>query len=245
MIISKQNSLIKEIRSLQNKKFRESLNRYFVEGVKMVNEAFKFNQKVLCVIATESNLSKLNVGDFPVEVVSEEVYDSISQEKSPQGALAVIEMPQILTTFSGQECALLLDGVSDPGNLGTIIRTMVASGYKNLLVTSDCVDVFSPKVVRASMSGIYSVNIFQVERENLKGQINLPIIVADMGGEDVFKFNSPQNFCLVIGNEAHGVSKQVRDIADYCVKIPMEQEMESLNAGISAGILMYALKNAR
>lgn len=245
MIISKQNSLIKEIRSLQNKKFRESLNRYFVEGVKMVNEAFKFNQKVLCVIATEINLSKLNVGDFPIEIVSEEVYASISEEKSPQGVLAVIEKPIPTKQMPNQGIALLLDGVSDPGNLGTIIRTMVASGYKNLLITNDCVDVFSPKVVRASMSGIYSVNIFQVERENLKNQINLPIIVADMGGEDVFKFNAPQDFCLVIGNEAHGVSKQVRDIADYCVKIPMEQEMESLNAGISAGILMYALKNAR
>ncbi len=245
MIISKQNSLIKEIRSLQNKKFRESLNRYFVEGVKMVNEAFKFNQKVLCVIATESNLSKINVGDFPVEIVSEEVYASISEEKSPQGVLAVIEKPLPTKELPNQGIALLLDGVSDPGNLGTIIRTMVASGYKNLILTSDCVDVFSPKVVRASMSGIYSVNIFQVERENLKNQTNLPIIVADMHGEDVFKFNAPQDFCLVIGNEAHGVSKQVRDIASYCVKIPMEQEMESLNAGISAGILMYALKNAR
>ena len=244
MIISKQNSLIKEIRSLQNKKFRESLNRYFVEGVKMVNEAFKFKQKVLCVISTESNLSRLEVGDFPVEIVSEEVFNSISEEKSPQGVLAVIEKP-LVNKFAGDQSVLLLDGVSDPGNLGTIIRTMVASGYKSLYLTNDCADVFSPKVVRASMSGIFNVNLFFLDRNEVKKTIDLPIIVADMHGEDVFKFKAPQNFCLVIGNEAHGVSEEIRNIADCFVKIPMEQEMESLNAGISAGILMYTLKNGR
>lgn len=243
MIISKQNSLIKEARSLKNKKFRDTLNRYVVEGVKMVNEAFKFNQKVLYVISTESCLTKLNVGGFPVELCSEEVYASITDEKNPQGVLAVIEKPTGLKLPPNDQSALLLDGVSDPGNLGTIIRTMVGAGYKNLFLTGDCADVFSPKVVRSSMSGIYHVNIFCLEREQAREQISLPIIIADMRGEDVFKLTPPKNFCLVIGNEAHGVSNEIREIADLCVKIPMKQEMESLNAGISAGILMYALKN--
>ena len=143
-----------------------------------------------------------------------------------------------------KNCCLFLDGVSDPANVGAIIRTAVASNYTEIYAYSSA-DPYSPKAVRASMSGIFKVKIYTGERKELLDKIDMPIVVADMGGEDVFKFNSPQNFCLVIGNEAHGVSKQVRDIADYCVKIPMEQEMESLNAGISAGILMYALKNAR
>ena len=242
MIISKQNSLIKEVRSLQSKKFRDSLSRYLVEGVKMVNEAFALGQKVLTVISTEKCLEHLNVRDCKVELVSQEVYDSISDEKNPQGVLAVIQKPKNDFISSKSSC-LLLDGVADPGNMGTIIRTMACAGYKDLYLTPTCADPFSPKAVRSSMSGIYHVNIHQADVEILLKSINLPLVVADMNGKDVFKEKPKGEFCLVIGNEAHGVSEMVEKHATHTVKIPMEKGMESLNAGVSAGILMYALKN--
>ena len=242
MIISKQNSLIKEVRSLQSKKFRDNLSRYVVEGVKMVNEAFTLGQKVLTIISTEKCLEHLNVGDFKIELVSQEVYDSISDEKSPQGVLAVIEKPSNSVHSPTSSC-LLLDGVADPGNMGTIIRTMACAGYKDLYITSTCADPFSPKAVRSSMSGIYHVSVHQADTETLLKAINLPLVVADMNGKDVFKDKPKGDFCLVIGNEAHGVSETVEKQAVHTVKIPMEKGMESLNAAVSAGILMYALKN--
>lgn len=242
MIISKQNALIKEIRSLLSKKFRDSLNRYVVEGVKMVNEAFALGQKVLTVISTEKCLEMLNVSGIEITLVSDEVYASVSDEKSPQGVLAVIQKPQSLAVEQDADC-VLLDGVADPGNVGTIIRTMACAGYKHLYVTADCADPFSPKAVRSSMSGIYHVNVIRVDRERLLESIHKPLVVADMNGENVFETTVKSPLCLVIGNEARGISSTVKAIAVKTVKIPMEKGMESLNAGVSTGILMYALKN--
>jgi TrmH family RNA methyltransferase len=138
---------------------------------------------------------------------------------------------------------LFLDGVSDPGNLGTIIRTMACAGIKDLYLLDQGADAFSPKAVRSSMSGIYNVNIRVGTREEILNAINLPIIVADMGGENLFSTKIEGDFCLVIGNEAHGVSEMVRQKADKVVSIPMQKGMESLNAGVSAGILIYVIKN--
>lgn len=242
MIISKQNALIKEIRSLLSKKFRDSLKRYVVEGVKMVNEAFALGQKVLTVVSTEKCLEMLNVSNIDITLVSDEVYASITDEKSPQGALAVIEKPRAFEVDK-TECCVMLDGVADPGNVGTIIRTMACAGYKHLLVTPDCADAFSPKAVRSSMSGIYHVNVVTVDRESISATVSQPIVVADMHGENVFETTVKSPFCLVIGNEARGISPAVRALASRTVKIPMQTGMESLNAGVSAGILMYALKN--
>ena len=241
MIISKQNSLVKEARSLESKKFRDNLNRYLVEGVKMVNEAFLCGQEVLSVICTEKGLAKLNLNGFEPTLVSEQVFEYISGEKSPQGALAILKKPQ------PKKCSgscLFLDGVSDPGNVGTIIRTMACAGYNTVYLTQDSADPYSPKAVRSSMSGIYHVNTVYVDREKIKEVIDLPIIVADMNGANVFEKKLKGDFCLVIGNEAHGVSDVVRNIATTTVKIPMREGMESLNAGVSAGILMYTLKNS-
>ena len=242
MIISKQNSLVKEARSLESKKFRDSLNRYVVEGVKMVNEAFCCGQEVLSVICTEKCLEKLNLNGFEPTIVSQQVFDYISGEKTPQGALAILKKPQPSSKEIGS--CLLLDGVSDPGNVGTIIRTMACAGYKNVYLTPDSADPFSPKAVRSSMSGIYHVSVNYVDREQVKEVISLPIIVADMHGKNVFEGGVKGDFCLVIGNEAHGVSECVKNLAKSTVKIPMREGMESLNAGVSAGILMYALKNS-
>lgn len=243
MIISKQNSLIKEIRSLLNKKYRDSLGRYVVEGVKMVNEAFALGQKVLTVVCTEKCLNLLAVTGVEVTLVSDDVYNSISDEKSPQGALAVIEKPSFQTP--NEKSCVMLDGVSDPGNMGTIIRTMACAGYRDLYISDDCADPFSPKAVRSSMSGIYHVNVIRKSRQELVNDIKFPLIVADMHGENVFDRKIDGEFCLVIGNEARGISDFIREKASLTVKIPMQEGMESLNAGVSAGILMYALKNSR
>jgi TrmH family RNA methyltransferase len=138
---------------------------------------------------------------------------------------------------------LLLDGVADPSNVGAIIRTAVASGYKEVFLTSECADAFSPKAVRSSMSGVFRAKVMRGELGEILSVIDCPIVVADMGGENVFERKIQGKFCLVIGNEGRGVSDSLKTKADIIVSIPMQNDMESLNASVSAGILMYNLKN--
>lgn len=242
MITSKQNSLIKEIRSLSDKKFRDKLNLYVVEGSKIVSEAISLNLPVSVVVGTERGLATVDAKGVKVECVTEEVFSSISAEKSPQGVLAVLEKPsEEITAPNG--CALLLDGVADPVNVGAIIRTAAAAGYNTVYTTEACADPFSPKATRCSMSGVFRVKIARGKTEDILSSINLPVYVADMCGENVFTHTPSGDFCLVIGNEGHGVSNLVKEKADFTVSIPMDNGVESLNAAVSAGLLMYGLKN--
>ena len=153
--------------------------------------------------------------------------------------LALVRIPDC-TPRPPQGKSLLLDGVSDPGNLGTIIRTANAAGYADIYLRN-CADPFSPKCVRASMSGVFFVRLHIGAEAVLAALRGMPLICADMRGEDVFAFDPPPVFCLVIGNEGNGVSAEVRALCGYTVKIPMRPTCESLNAGVSAGILMYEL----
>lgn len=243
MITSRQNEKIKFIKSLSNKKVRDESGLYVVEGVKIVKEAFKMKQKVKTVVCTEKGLKLLGEVDVDTLVVSDDVFSAISDEKSPQGVMAIIEKT-LIPLRSPQGKCLFLDGVSDPNNVGAILRTAAASGYNDVYVAIPSADPYGPKTARVSMSGLFAVNVFEGEREELLSFINCPIYVADMNGEDVFSFKSDKTFCLVIGNEGHGISLEVRKKAKKTISIPMQNGIESLNAGVSAGILMYALKNS-
>ncbi len=240
MILSRQNPLIKLAKSLSDKKFRDREGLYVVEGVKMVKEAILSNETLIHILVTPSCLEKVDfLGDREVNIVEESVFKSISGEVTPQGILALVKKPENEIEMPKGNC-LFLDGVADPSNVGAIIRTAAASGY-NDIYSFNCADPFSPKSVRASMSGIFKVKIHVGERQDLLDKIALPVIVADMGGEDAFTANIPSPFCLVIGNEGRGVSNVLKERANYTVKIPMQNDMESLNASVSAGILMYTL----
>ena len=213
-----------------------------VEGIKMVREALELNLCVSHLLVTPDCYEKTKdfLGDREVNLVEDSVFNSISNEVTPQGILALVKKPNAMIE-KATNCCLFLDGVSDPANVGAIIRTAVASNYTEIYAYSSA-DPYSPKAVRASMSGIFKVKVFTGEREELLDKIDMPIVVADMGGEDAFSADIPLPFCLVIGNEGRGVSDTLREKANYTVKIPMQNGMESLNASVSAGILMYALK---
>lgn len=246
ILTSKNNPLIKETASLKEKKYRKALGLFLVEGVKMAREALSSPCEVERIFITQSfdgDLSFLTgVPEEKIVYVSPAVMQVMTDEKTPQGVLCRVKIPTYTLQPPTESC-LLLDGVSDPGNMGTIIRTANGAGYGEVYLTSDCVDPYSPKSVRASMSGIFFTRVYQAERETLCDILSdTPIIVADMGGENVFSFTAPKRFALVIGNEANGVSKELREVATHVVKIPMRATQESLNAGVSAGILAYVLK---
>lgn len=249
MITSKQNSLVKFIRSLQDKKNRDQNGLYIVEGVKMVREAMASGMDFYALVCTEKGSTLLGETQgfeggkiIEKQMVSDEVFKSISGEVSPQGVLAILYKPNIEVQSPKGSC-LFLDGVSDPANVGMIIRTAAASGYSELYL-ADCADAFSPKAVRASMSGIFKVSVYTGGREELLSKINLPLAIADMNGKNVFELAPQDNVCLVIGNEAHGVSRELKEKADIVLSIPMQNGMESLNAAVSASILMYTLKKS-
>lgn len=241
MITSKKNALIKEIRSLSDKKYRDKLGLFVVEGIKPVNEAIELDLPIYAIICSEKAYSQIKAENEIVELVTDEVLKSVSEEVSPQGALAVVIKPEVELCAPTGNC-LLLDGVSDPSNIGAIIRTAAAAGFNEVYISDESADPYAQKAVRASMSGIFRVKIMREKVSKILNVINLPIYVGDMDGEDVFKHQTNGAICLVIGNEGHGVSEEVKRMANVTVKIPMENGMESLNAAVSAGILMYALK---
>ncbi len=243
MIVSRQNALVKEVRKLiAEKKYRDQTNLFVCESIKLVKEVISLGLNVhkLCLTARCEEVFAHFDNDRK-EVFSDEVFSYMSSEVSPQGVLAIVEKPENIEA-NGDD-AILLDGVSDPANVGAISRTAVCAGYTDLFLVG-CADPFSPKAIRASMGGVFRNHFHYISREEVK-DINLPLVVADMKGTNAFETSFNQKVCLVIGNEANGVSQEIKDNAEYLISIPMQNGMESLNASVSAGILMYAVKNSR
>lgn len=240
IITSRSNQLIKDICKLSDKKFRKERGLYLVEGVKPVNECIAAGCEIEQIVCTEDLLSA-----YPAaKAVSESVFSVISTEKTPQGVLAVVKIPKNELKPPKNNC-ILLDRLQDPGNIGTIIRTANAAGYNEIYLIN-CTDAYSPKAVRASMSGIFFVNIYSgAEQDILYALDSVPLVCADMRGEDIFSFTPPNRFCLCIGNEGGGISAEIIKRSDFKVKIPMSKTCESLNAAVSAGIAMYQLKNTK
>ena len=243
ILTSKNNPLIKETASLKEKKGRKELGFFLVEGEKMASECAKSGLEIDRVFLSESYNGTSPCGEEKTVMVSDDVLRFLSDEKSPQGIVCRVKIPaKTLRAPTGK--SLFLDGVADPGNVGTIIRTANAAGYDDVYLTRTCADPYSPKSVRASMSGIFFTRLHFGEREeilSLMRESETPILAADMDGENVFHFQAPKRFALVIGNEANGVSDEVFAQAAHTVKIPMKETQESLNAAISAGIIMYVL----
>ncbi len=241
MITSRQNEFIKRIASLKEKKYRAAYGEYIIEGVKQVREAVQSGQKIVNIVVSPRYEGERFAQEKVIDV-SESVFAKISEEAAPQGILAVLQMPQNTVRPPEGKC-LLLDGLADPGNLGTIIRTANAAGYTEIYL-KNCTDPYAPKCVRSAMSGIFFVRLFRID--SLGDLFScIPLLCADMDGENVFDFRPPEKFCLVIGNEANGVTPDVRAQCAHVVRIPMRASCESLNAGVSAGILMYQLAGGK
>ena len=242
ILTSKNNPLIKETASLKEKKGRKKHGLFLVEGIKMSREIAKSGLETDRIFVTEHLADSV---EFPTEktvVVTQEVMRFLSDEKTPQGVVCRVKIPHNSLQKPQGSC-LILDGVADPANIGAIIRTANAAGYEEVYLTADCADAYAPKSVRASMSGLFFTKLYVGEREEILSVMqDVPVLIADMGGQNVFSYTPPQAFALVIGNEANGVSSQMRQAATHTVKIPMRDTQESLNAAVSAGILMYQLK---
>ena len=239
IILSRQNPLVKELASLKEKKGRRRTGTFLVEGHKMVREAVASGMDVVRLILREDYAGETY--GLSAVLLGRDAFAAVCDEKTPQGIAAEVAIP-LRSVQPPQGRCLLLDGLQDPANVGAIIRTAVAAGYEDVYLAG-CADPFSPKSVRASMSGVFFARIMQGTQEEILSAIaGMPVIAADMGGEDVFSYVAPEMFCLAVGSEGSGLSALVRSRADVTVRIPMDARTESLNAAVSAGILMYALR---
>lgn len=243
VITSKNNPLIKETATLKEKKGRKQLGSFLVEGWKMSEECLSAGLTVEKVFVCEGLECTLPVEKDKLIFVSTDVMRHLSDEKTPQGIVCRVKIP-VWGLCAPKHSCLFLDGISDPGNMGAIIRSANAAGYGEIYLTKDCTDPYSPKSVRASMSGVFFTKLYFAEREeliSLMKESGTNLLIADMDGENVFKYTPPKRFALVIGNEANGISESVKEAAQAAIKIPMRSTQESLNAAVAAGITMYLL----
>lgn len=250
MITSTSNEQIKNIIQLKEKsKVRKQKKQYVVEGLKMFSEVPKEDLRGVYVSEhfLKENEGKLQGVNF--QTVSDSVFKKISDTVTPQGVLAVVAqkentLDEILNNRrKNKSCIVVLDRLQDPGNLGTILRTAEGAGVSGIVMSSDCADIYNPKVIRSTMGSIFRVPFAvvddlpaAVERIREKG---ITTYAAHLKGEDYNKGVFEKDIALLIGNEAAGLSKEVSEKADQWIKIPMEGKVESLNAAVAAAILMY------
>ena len=245
LITSKDNSKIKEIKKLKEKKYRKTA--FIVEGIKMLKEAISEKAEIDTIIIREDTELDFKLDselEKKVIHVTKNVFDTISDVVSPQGVLVVINKKIDDNKISKHaDYILALDGIQDPGNLGTIIRTADSANIKQILVSKDTVDSYSPKVVRSTMGAIYRVKIIECEdlAKTLKSlqTTGFEIVTTDLHTDkSIYDMNYNKKI-VVIGNEANGVTPEIRELSNYRVKIPMLGKTESLNAAVATGIMIY------
>ena len=249
IISSKDNEIVKEIRKLKEKKYRK--DKFIVEGIKMLEEAINENTSIDLIIIREDINLELDISKFNSIVVTEKVFNTLTDVVSPQGVLAIINKKNNkgvaketnMNIDKTADYILALDGIQDPGNLGTIIRTADSAILKQIIVSKNTVDAYSPKVIRSTMGAIYRVNIIEVENlgETLKDlqKDGFKVVVTSLDTNNSIYDISYNKSVVVIGNEANGVSKEVQELANEKVKIPMLGKTESLNAAVATGIMIY------
>lgn len=226
----------KLIKSLHQKKYRDLHGLFLVEGKKCVNELLESDYEIEFLLALQSQTT-----DYPeITVISEKEMSAISALKTAPGILAVAKKKPSSGTIAGNKI-LLLDNLKDPGNLGTIIRSAEWFGISDIILNSECVEEFNPKVIQSTMGSIFRMNI---ERCSLPEKISdlkergIQIYGADMEGEFLNEVSWTDKIGLVIGSESHGISSQVSALLDKKITIQGRGQAESLNAAVATSIII-------
>jgi len=251
-IRSKDNRIFKECQKLSQKKYRDREGLYLIEGENLIGEV---PEEDLVYIICSDRLGWEFDDDENVYLMSASLFDKLAQTETSQGILAVVRKPKITAASLQDRLAedanvVVLDRLQDPGNIGTIIRTAEGAGYGAVITVKGTGDVFSPKTIRAAAGSVFRMPILQVEdnRElrELADRLGKKLVVTAFDTDKYyFDADLSKGTALVIGNEGNGVSAELMDMADIKVKIPMDGNLESLNASVAAGILMYETKRRR
>ena len=227
---------IKLITSLSQKKYRQKHKLFVVEGVKVVQEFLNSSYELEIVFSTDTDFSST---DKFIEVTDQEL-KKISSLKNPNKVLAIFKIPNQINPIMGG-LILALDSINDPGNLGTIIRLCDWFGIEQLVCSNETVDCFNSKVVQASMGSLTRVAVSYLDLKKYLQNASVPIFIADMDGLNVYKTKLPDSAVLVLGNEANGISDEIKQLVTTKITIPRYgafQQTESLNVATASAILL-------
>ncbi|ROI11133.1 RNA methyltransferase [Kaistella haifensis] len=229
---------IKILQSLDKKKFRQKYNLFLVEGNKTIKEIPLSRYKIQEIFTT--NPSELGIDGVKIIEISDSELKKISFLQHPKDSVAVCELlePKFLADVPIQ---LVLDGIQDPGNLGTIIRLADWFGIEQIICSEDTVDFYNPKVIQASMGSFLRVNITYQNIENYLQNSTASIIGTDMDGENFYQFDFPEKFNLILGNEGNGIRPNIEQLLTHKITIPRfgkSKSTESLNVSMAAGIIL-------
>ena len=239
-MVSKQQ--IKFINSLKHNKYRLKYNCFVAEGNHVVNEFIKSNWKVKLILSTQDWQAKSGIDTL---VVEKDILNKISFLKTASSVLAVFYKQNITPSLDElvvNKHLLLLDSISDPGNMGSIIRTADWYGVKEVFVSKTCVDIFNPKVIQSAMGSLSRVKIHVVDLRELIIEIKKKQVLcfgATLSGKDVYSFQKPDCCALIFGSESHGVSKEIQELLDEELMIPSKNKLiDSLNVSVAFGIIL-------
>ncbi len=237
MINSLDNQKVKEVVKLHSRKYRKKTGKFIIEGKNIIEEALALGIDIEIFTTNPNERGTL---------VSEPVMQKMSDTSTPQGLLGITTIPQS-NFFEGQP-VLICESVQDPGNLGTMLRTALAFGFKNIIVDQNTADVYSPKVVRSSKGAIFRLNIEYVDNlankiVELREKSAYYVVGTSLDGTTLenVEMASNSNIALVFGNESNGMTNEIKSLCNENIKIEIN-EIESLNVAVAAGILLYKFK---
>lgn len=265
VITSPNNNLIKTIKKLKQRKYRESSGKFLIEGINLVEEALLWKNDVEQIVISMEFLEKTNEqsrwlknqleqNKISTIAVSNELFETISETKTPQGIMAIVvkrnqEHCQYSSKDNGNNyCSLILNNIQDPGNLGTLMRTADAAGFTEIILTKGTVDPYNHKVLRAAMGAHFHLSIRQILDEEVqfiselkRNKIKILVAHVNDNAKNPYTTTLKPPLALVLGNEANGPDDDWLQAADHIIKIPIIGRAESLNVSIAGAVLMYEI----
>lgn len=252
VITSKDNEFVKHVKKLKEKKYRDQSQEFIIEGIKLVKEAIEekanIKQIIICDNCEDSGIISKDlmyeIAKYNCVYVTENILKIMSDVNAPQGIMAIIGRNNKEKDIDySQDIIVVLDDIQDPGNLGTILRTVDSIGLNQIVVSKGTADCYNPKVVRSTMGAIFRVKIIECEdlEQTLKEtqKNNFKLVVSSLQTKNSLYDINFDKKVIIIGNEANGVELQIQEMADEKIKIPMLGKTESLNASVATGIILY------
>jgi len=247
-ITSIDNLVIKRLKKLQQKKYRKEFSSFVVENFVIVRDAFMAGFEIKAIFVTEDFLKSKKFAEIKNKIIENKVFlidkkinKFVSDMETPSGIIAEYSIKE--HSIDTDKPIIYLNGISDPGNLGTIFRTCLAFGFENILCDEKCADVYNQKTISAAKDAIFKLNILKDKNCEILSSSKLPIYIADaQEGLDVSNFSFPDNYFLVFGSESHGIDSQIKELAKDNLKINISEKIESLNVSNALAIFLYEIK---
>jgi len=255
MIISVANEKVKYVRSLYRRRVRYRERHFVIEGVRLVREAFRagivpallfYDERIDAIPGGRELLAEMQRGDSPAFAVSERVMKALADTVSPQGVLAVVPLVE-LAPPAGPSLVLVIDRLRDPGNLGAILRSANAAGVEQVILAPKTVDPYNPKVVRGAMGAHFRLPILALSwPEIAEALTDVQVLLADVRAVRAYhEVDWTRPSALIIGGEAHGASREAKELAAATIAIPMHGGAESLNAAVAASVILFEAARQR